>query len=500
VRSARHPSGSMCYMPEPPNVVKFRGNHMPRQLSCFVLVLVMVATSLIGALNAPGSARSASNDTTFTAAETVLAKSGNQGQWTFSEPPGSPPVRCSYPTDVTTGRSVFTPGPIVFARSGFSSQDITVRFSVNRRLPDGSLSPLVAGTTTLSATPSVPAVFFGRSSGPGDIGSTLVATVKLTWMNVTVEDGSVTLLYNQYQTFVEGNPDPLPVTDACYPARSASATLDPAEGTVGSSVHFHIFRFPDDPNVGIYFDGRKIGSVATSDFGNATGDFIVPAVQMGEHTVRFYRFGRSATKTFTVIPRIKVTPSTNVKRGQIVNVSLRGYAARETVRIRWKQGSVFTEIAHVTTSSTGSPNLDVHVPSFAVIGTNSVRGDGTHGRAQTNAVTVVGSSSIGSVTKVSPTPTKTASPKPTATSAPITPTLPPTATPRPSSTATAQPTELSATATTSSAEPSVTETATPEPSATATQETDPAEEGPNPTATPQAEETALPTETAVPPS
>jgi hypothetical protein len=454
----------MRYMPEPPNLVKFRGNHMLRQLSCFVLVLVMIATSLIGALNAPESARSAGNDTTFSAAETVLGKSGNQGQWTFSEPPGSPPVRCSYPTDVTTGRSVFTPGPVVFARSGFSSQDITVRFSVNRRLPDGSLSPLVAGTTTLSATPSVPAVFFGRSSGLGDIGSTLVATVKITWMNGTVEDGSVTLLYNQYQTFVEGNPDPLPVTDACYPAKPASATLDPAKGTVGSSVHFHIFRFPDDPNVGIYFDGRKIGSVATNDFGNASGDFIVPAVQMGEHSVRFYRFGRSATKTFTVIPRIKVIPSTNVKRGQIVNVSFRGYAARETVRIRWKQGSVFTEIAHVTTSSTGSANIDVHVPSFAAIGTNSVRGDGSIGHAQTNAVTVVTSSSSTSAVKPSPTPTKTATPKPTATNAPATPTPAATAT----ATASAQPTEFIATASPSPTEDAATATATIEPSLTPT--------------------------------
>ncbi|MCB1133104.1 MAG: hypothetical protein KDN05_18430 [Verrucomicrobiae bacterium] len=45
-------------------------------------------------------------------------------------------------------------------------------------------------------------------------------------------------------------------------------------------------------------------------------------------------------------------------------------------------------IATVVTSNTGSANVDVTVPANASLGENSVRGDGTEFRQQTNAVTV----------------------------------------------------------------------------------------------------------------
>jgi hypothetical protein len=90
-----------------------------------------------------------------------------------------------------------------------------------------------------------------------------------------------------------------------------------------------------------------------------------------------------------VPPRIKVTTSAAV-RGQLADVSLRGYAKNETVRIRWEYGDGWKLIATVVTSNTGSANLQVTVPTWAEDGFNSVRGDGTIMRQQTNIAFVQG--------------------------------------------------------------------------------------------------------------
>jgi hypothetical protein len=434
-----------------------RTKHMPRPLSRELLVVALAVASLLGAVIAPGPALGGRLEIP-PAAETVLSKTGTPGPWLFPQPPGFPITGCLYPADISSNRSITVQPPVAYPPSGSSSMFVVMQVDVVRRLPNGVFQELQtifskAGYATNAAPLSGPAAYYQFP----DLGSTVVAIADIEWVNQSQGVvGEVQLLYTQYQTLLEGPPTNrlLEETDACKPAKPASAMLDPTEGIVGSSVHFHIYRFPYNPAVGIYFDGEKIGHVATNEHGNATGNFIVPAVQMGEHAVRFYRYGRSVTKTFAVTPRIKLIPSANLTRGQKVNVSLRGYHAHETVYIRWKKGTTFVQINHVTTSSTGSANIDIHVPSFAVIGTNSVRGDGAYGHAQTNAVTVVASASSTSAVKPSPTPTKTATPKPTATKSPATPT--PTAT----ATATAQPTEFIATASPSPSEQAATETAT----------------------------------------
>jgi hypothetical protein len=182
---------------------------------------------------------------------------------------------------------------------------------------------------------------------------------------------------------------------------------------------------------------------------------------MGAHTVKWYRLGRTASATFTIKPRIKLIPSSGLERGDTVNVSLRGFAANETVRVRWKNGSSWVQLAQIVTSSTGSKNVNVTVPNFAAIGTNSVRGDGNKGAAaQTNAVTVVVSASSSSAAR----PTATATPTKTATRTPTPTTIQATVTPEP--TMTAAPIEEPGT-------PGVVESETPglDPTATAAPET-----------------------------
>jgi hypothetical protein len=437
---------------------------------------------LFSGLSAPSQQRAAARPGAVTAAETVLSQSGAVGQWLFPEPPGTSPIKCFYPADTQSQRSITYQSPVVYPAPGLSSQFISAIVHIMKRMPDGSFVEAGAqGGSTGIATPASPLPQSAITSFFTDLGSTYVLIVHIDWSDAQ-GGGHVQLLYTQYQTTFSGSPEHVnPITDACSPFLPPTASIDPSQGIVGTHVSFSLTRFPTDPTVGIYFDGTKIGSVASDAHGNADGSFIVPAAPMGPHTVRFYRFGRNATAQFTIKPRIKITPSTNLHHGNTVNVSLRGYATHEMVKIRWKQGSSFTEIAHVTTSSTGSANINVQVPNFAAIGTNSVRGDGSVGHAQTNAVTVIASSSKSSAAKPSPTLTKTSTPKPIATEDPAIPTsLPQTSTPEPSATA-STPAE---TPTSEPATESLNVIPTTEPPATIENETTE-----NPTAT------ALPTET-----
>jgi hypothetical protein len=170
-----------------------------------------------------------------------------------------------------------------------------------------------------------------------------------------------------------------------------TASLSPTRGIPRSRVTANVSGFGNTVSVPVKWGDTLLTTITTNSSGAGSSAFRVPYAPMGTYPVTFGAGGGSLTKTFEVIPRIKLTPSTGAP-GDTVDVSLRGYKARETVRIRWKRGTSWAEVARVTTSSTGSANIDVKVPSWAPDGTNSVRGDSTvsgGGRAQTNAFTVV---------------------------------------------------------------------------------------------------------------
>jgi hypothetical protein len=270
-----------------------------------------------------------------------------------------------------------------------------------------------------------------------------------------------------------------PIQAYCAPPALTPATvsLGSNRGTVQSMISYTLRYYPIETTVALLWDGKSLGSVATNADGIATSSLAAPAAPMGTHKIQWAVGTWRSAATFTIVPRIKLIPNA-VSRGQLVNVSLRGYAARETVRIRWKKGTSWIEIARVTTSSTGSANINIKVPTWAPYGPNSVRGDGSFGHAQTNAVSVL-QPSFGSVAQ--PTPTQTPTPAPTA--------IPATAIPSPTSTpsptvdvttpdATATPTETETTtpdpAPDETATPlPVTETPTPQPTAEATTEPSP---------------------------
>jgi hypothetical protein len=177
--------------------------------------------------------------------------------------------------------------------------------------------------------------------------------------------------------------------------RSPSVALSDARVTVNQRVGLTATDFPANTTLSLTWTrpGGSIialGEITTDEAGAASGSIAVPATEGGTGSQITVRAGdgTSVTVSIEVAPRIKVTPGT-VSPGQTVDVSLRGYAAGETVRIRWLVNGSWITVTTVTTSNTGSANVNVTVPGNADLGQNSVRGDGTAFRQQTNAVTVV---------------------------------------------------------------------------------------------------------------
>ena len=171
-----------------------------------------------------------------------------------------------------------------------------------------------------------------------------------------------------------------------------SLSLSPQRGTVNSDVDYTVTNFPANATVAITWrriSGSiiNIGTFQTNASGGATGSFKVPATPGGAGQVITFTSGAvSRTATYEVAPRIKVEAGLV---GQAVDVSLRGFGRVETVQIRWLVNGSYVQVGQVTTSNTGSANVDVVIPNGAVGGANTVRGDGPQFRAQTNAAMVI---------------------------------------------------------------------------------------------------------------
>jgi len=173
-----------------------------------------------------------------------------------------------------------------------------------------------------------------------------------------------------------------------------TVTLSTTRATVGQTVSFNAANFTPGSSIAISWrrPGGSIvdlGTVPVASDGTATGSFAVPATEGGPGSrITFTGSPGVVTLGFEVAPRIQVTPST-VSPGDSVSVTLSGYGKQEVVQIRWLVNGAWVTVGTVTTNNTGGATVTVQVPANANAGQNSVRGDGTVFRQQTNAVTVV---------------------------------------------------------------------------------------------------------------
>jgi hypothetical protein len=386
-----------------------------------------------------------------------LGSSGNIGTFLLD----SSPVKCSY----------FSSGSLYDIRAqGALRVKARQTFSLPTQKVVGSIrlyQRLANNTYQFRSEAPIGSVTAGKVSysnlGPGAItnvvtGPDWVLAHKITWYktdNVTV-DGWVIVAYPSYQRVKNNLNDGSPTSICGSPYLPPNVWLEhhPSNsytGTVNSHVEYELHKFAIGVTVNVKFNGTTIDSVVTNADAEGIGDFVIPAKPKGTYPLEFKYGHWVANGSVTVVPRIKIIPSEDIARDQTVNVSLRGFKAGETVRIRWKKGTGWYQIAQVVTSSTGSKNIDVKVPKFVPNGDTSVRGDGNLGAsAQTNAVSVFGGPFVASAVST-PTPTATATPSPTATFVPTEiPTIAPTetATPEPTSPPDASPVDIdSATAT-----------------------------------------------------
>src|SRR3954447_25166870 len=99
------------------------------------------------------------------------------------------------------------------------------------------------------------------------------------------------------------------MTSTCKSMFLPAVQTGATSGTVNSTLNYTIKRFPLKVTVSTSWDGASIGSIVTTSQGTATGSSKIPASPMGAHTIKWKYGNWQVTKSFTVKPRIKITPS-----------------------------------------------------------------------------------------------------------------------------------------------------------------------------------------------
>ncbi len=150
-------------------------------------------------------------------------------------------------------------------------------------------------------------------------------------------------------------------------------TLSPTMGRVGTTVTVTPRGYAAGEVVAIkWYDtataSTQVATTTTSTLGSGSASFTIPEAAKGAHPVEGVGSGGSvASAPFTVGPSLAISPTTATV-GSSVGVTLRGYAAGETIALRWYDTTTATsDITTVIADARGSAS-----PTFAV--PESVRG------------------------------------------------------------------------------------------------------------------------------
>ena len=458
----------------------------PRRCALTITAVFLLAVAGFGAWPQTRTPNAAAG----VAAWTALGTTGATGTATLADSASTPGASCTLDRTSAQGFvDIRANGPTVSPAAGRSSQPVGWRTVLIQLMPDGSEMVLATNNrVSRTATAAQPAAFPAQDFLSLPLGPRYVVNAEIHWFDpvtANVVTGSATYRINFYRPLNEQGTTLGQAGNSCRSPEPPSAFISTPRGTVNTRASYTLANFPLNATLAIIWDGRQIGTTTTGPDGTLRASFTVPATPLGYHTVTWKAGTWSASATYEVVPRIKVIPS-SVSRGQQVDISLRGFAKKEVVRIRWKRGGSWIQLGTVLTSNTGSANVFVTVPAWAADGAHSVRGDGPIGRAQTNAVTVQGGTFRPAEEAQTPTATVTV----TATATP-TQTATPTATLPPDASPVASPTEIPTEI------PVLDPTPTPEPSdPTATLEpAPPPTETPTPDPTPTEPPTAEPTPT-----
>ncbi len=167
-------------------------------------------------------------------------------------------------------------------------------------------------------------------------------------------------------------------------------TLTPTLGQVGDTVTIVGSGFTGSQVVTVTFDAVAVAttpaSVITNILGSFSATFTVPEGAKGSHTVRAQTLLESATATYTISPKLTVTPVTGGV-GDQVTVSGTGFAASQVVTVTFDAVAVTTTPATVTTNTSGSFTATFTIPASSR-GAHTVKAQDTSLNAATAIFTV----------------------------------------------------------------------------------------------------------------
>lgn len=462
-------------------LASFRATHV-------ILTVLLVFSAVVGAITIPAPA---------------LAGDDNVGKFLLNTTIDT--AYCQYrvglPGQDTRIRLVVSPPQVrasaAWNRANFGEpQTIRWNATIYQRYADGRPKLAILSTTAdTTATFTIYNTFSGGVSFIQKAYAVMEVQHTISWLGSGDEVLGQTTVVQPVFIFNGTSQIAADPADLCTAPNPPQMTaLTSLRVTVNSSPRFRVKDarpfMNNDAGSTLEWGGVPIASSETFNIKGAEFEnrVLVPAVPAGTYPLTVTRGdGKSATITYTVIPRIKITP-TPAPRGSTVNVSLRGFAARTSVAIRWKRGSSFVTVATATTSGTGSANVMVTVPTWAPDGDQVVRAQAASGpNAQTSVFKVAGGPLTSAVIP-KPTSTPTPSPSPTATAtSTLVPSPSATPSPEPTATATSEPSPPSEATATAEATVAPTIESTPEPTVTLTAE--PTVEATSPAATTEAVET-----------
>jgi hypothetical protein len=419
--------------------------------------------------------------------------SGDVGEYGYHYLPDyswSPGILCYHtlPTSGSDRTRVVIKAPVIYAADYYSwtEYQTVAWYATVFELPASGDPVEVWSSTVYSATAAdyAPAPFSDLSVNL-PIGKNYVVVASMGWYLYGSLVGVASHLYDYYGVYFRGDSGSvyaglsvLGCNPGLFTPPPARMTLSRTRINVDSTVSISATGFPSNAPVTILWDGAVVKTVQSAIDGSLVTSWKIPPATAGAHTITAVSGTRSVSATITVVAKVRLKP-TSGPTGTSVIVYLRGYAAGESVTVRWYNGTRATTIATVKTSSTGSKNLVFTVPTNAAAGDHLIRGDGNRGNAA-KATFVVTAATTSAASAATPTATLTPAATPTAIP-PETPAA--TATPDISPTAAlAEPTSPSPSPESS---PSATPPGTEEPAPPAQDTTSAGEGTPGEAATPQ---------------
>lgn len=350
----------------------------------FFLVLVMIA-GLLGT-SAATVPRAPAQSTPATVR--VLETSGSPGTFSAS----IAVVRCRYANASFDYRaSIDVPGFTADALPGIVDQRIVWEPRLYQIATTWPNDQILRSGPAQEQTVTTGSVSF-TASNFADLpqGAAYVAGGRLAWFSGVTEVGAIEFAFDKHDSFRETTIRFASNLTSCVPIAPATVSLSTYRTTVNVTVHLNGRYFPVLSEVAVTWKGKPIAYAMSDAEGNVSASIRVPAAPIGDYPLGLDGGGLwKPAAALTVAPRIKVLPG-GAARGEPIKVSLRGFAKKDSLRIRWKYEGRWIELGWVTTSNTGSGDLWISVPAWAADGTHSVRADGSRARGQTNAATVFG--------------------------------------------------------------------------------------------------------------